>query len=1232
MSNGGYKGASPARETSPEQYPGVWELTEQFQAQADGNWPFQADDNAPKSLRFDGSSAYLSRTLTASSNRRTWTMSMWVKRAKLGAIQDLFGAGQEATNDGKYGRFQFMADDTFRLRFWTEGGSLDANLQSTRVFRDCSAFYHFVIRHDSTETNQEDRLRIYVNGELITSYSSPDYLSQNVEGHWNFANKTQMIGAHYDGGGTDTDSYFDGYISEVHHIDGQSLPPQEFAFEDGQGIWQPKRFTGDYSSGPVYSNNFTGGAFYGSGSWAQAFDGKLTTGPFTYSSTDNTLTLPPGVTWSNKIRVYALRYSGVFEINGTDVTSGLNSTPAWKDLTATLGSSGTLSTIKIGDVGTNYVKLFAVELDDVILTDAAVGRNSFHLDFSDAVKDQSGLGNDWTTNNVSASPGYTGTVQFGSDSNDNSFDSNATSLTLDTTGYTYSTVTDPKTDTGSANAATVLKTADGTAIDWSFSTDTTDRYIWTSSNGINWTSTGTLYDTDGSTQTVNAAYVAWAGGSNASTLTVSWGQGADLFVDSPVNGNEASTSAGGQRRGNYATLSPLAGAQTLSNGNLDVTGGSSWQRSISTIAMSSGKYYWEYTITASNEHIVGVGPLDMQMSGNLGAGSPPGSGYGTELGSVNGTGANGSWNNTGQSSTGDVIGVAFDADAGNMYVYKNGTALNSGAASHTGLTNGPYFAVFSLNGSTRSGSVNFGQLPFKYQNAGTDRPSSDYKPLATCFLPEPSELAKNPSKAFDILLWSGNGGNSDRTISGIDMESGPDMVWSKTRNHGYHNNIFDAVRGFGASGGPALTTDYKDGQANAGVIKSTDSTSITWEKDSGNGYVWYNETGKNYVSWLWDAGTATTSVAVGDSNSLAYDQSQTWSSSLTSTQTFNLATTRAFDGNLSNLAATANATDANILFTKTFTNVTKLRVYMDHATSYRVRINGGNWHTDSSLGASSNASWRDLTSIIPANGTVNSIESDTGGQNNGVNWSAVEVNGRLLVDSGASVTNLPEVACDVRANPEAGFSIVKVDSPNSTEARAHGLSKAPDFIIAKATATGNTQHYHMFHSHFGKSHYATFTGDAWSSSDQWGSQEPNTHSFYVKSNTGSGANYAGGMIYYIWHAVENYSAMGSYVGNGVSDGPMVHLGWEPKWVLVKGASGSTFWRIWDATREPNNAKVLTFSPNSALAETTWSNDDIDFLSNGFKIRSNGTYHNSQFQTYLYVAFAANPFASNIRAH
>ena len=98
------------------------------------------------------------------------------------------------------------------------------------------------------------------------------------------------------------------------------------------------------------------------------------------------------------------------------------------------------------------------------------------------------------------------------------------------------------------------------------------------------------------------------------------GAGADSLIDTPTNYEAGS----GNNGGNYCTLSPLKNSQTLSNGNLDVVGGSSWQRSVGTIGMYSGKYYWEYTITASNEHLIGVGPPDMQLSGNLGAGSPLG--------------------------------------------------------------------------------------------------------------------------------------------------------------------------------------------------------------------------------------------------------------------------------------------------------------------------------------------------------------------------------------------------------------------------------------------------------------------------------------------------------------------------------------------------------------------------------------------------------------------------------
>ena len=122
------------------------------------------------------------------------------------------------------------------------------------------------------------------------------------------------------------------------------------------------------------------------------------------------------------------------------------------------------------------------------------------------------------------------------------------------------------------------------------------------------------------------------------------------------------------------------------------------------------------------------------------------------------------------------------------------------------------------------------------------------------------------------------------------------------------------------------------------------------------------------------------------------------------------------------------------------------------------------------------------------------------------------------------------------------------------------------------------------------------------------------------------------MIYYIWHAVENYSAMSSYVGNGSNDGPMINLGWEPKWVMIKGTGSSRDWRIYDAVREPLNVKQRSLHASTSNTETHFGSDDFDFLSNGFKIRSSGSFHNSQDHTYVYVAFAANPFGSNIRAH
>jgi len=513
------------------------------------------------------------------------------------------------------------------------------------------------------------------------------------------------------------------------------------------------------------------------------------------------------------------------------------------------------------------------------------GTNGFHLDFSDTSSDSalgtdsSGQGNDWSVNNLVAAGSAWYNSQTWSDVLYTAgTPSDAPTVTAKSflSGYPATLPFNGNTNRAANEtyAAESLKTIvfrPGTALTgvtkleiFTNGTNTTDAgynsatSVITSNTNVGWQ---TLYD--GTAITLNYVWAYENNGQGAFSglkinglMLVDAGvsdplaAGIDALRDSPVNGDSANdTGAGGEITGNYATLNPLLGAQTLSNGNLDVTGGSSWQRSVSTIAMSSGKWYWEYEITASNEHIVGVGPLDMQMGGNLGAGSPPGSGYGTELGQVNGTGANGSWSNTGGSTTGDLIGVAFDADAGNMYIYKNGTALNSGTASHTGLTNGPYYAVFSLNGSSRSGSVNFGQRSWAYAAP------TNFKALCTANLSDP--LIADGSTAFDAKAYAGTG--SALTITGMNLS--PDLIWIKDRGPTpvSGHKLEDAVRGAGKYLS-SNTTGAEVSPSNG--VTSFNSDGFTLGTDNA-----YNDSGHTFIAWTWDAGSSTVTNTDGSISS-----------------------------------------------------------------------------------------------------------------------------------------------------------------------------------------------------------------------------------------------------------------------------------------------------------------------------------------------------------------------------
>jgi hypothetical protein len=180
------------------------------------------------SLRFNsGSSDYLNRTPSSSSNRKTWTWSAWVKRAKIGS--GLFEA-MWAVDPSPRQYIAFYQDKLYS--YGTNGGDI-LEIFSTALFRDLSAWYHIVFVFDTTEATGSDRVKVYINGVQQTlSFSITPSL--NRDGAFN---TTQ---SHTIGGENSSFPQFNGYMSEVVFIDGQALDPTSFGeFDGSSGIWKP---------------------------------------------------------------------------------------------------------------------------------------------------------------------------------------------------------------------------------------------------------------------------------------------------------------------------------------------------------------------------------------------------------------------------------------------------------------------------------------------------------------------------------------------------------------------------------------------------------------------------------------------------------------------------------------------------------------------------------------------------------------------------------------------------------------------------------------------------------------------------------------------------------------------------------------------------------------------------------------------------------------------------------
>jgi hypothetical protein len=608
--------------------------------------------------------------------------------------------------------------------------------------------------------------------------------------------------------------------------------------------------------------------------WTHAFDGadgSFVTGDGS-SNNQSLWTYPDGITVNTSLRLKLAGGTNSFVyVNGSQV-AGVTSTNASSPTWYTVTGVSNLTSIGVGNNGTTWSTLHQIEVDGTVLTDATVGRNSFHLKFNDASsKDALGTdsanGNNWTVNNIIASSANTLsnaslTMTVGDDSENRdlsrAFDG-STSTFIFASSFTKSTLDLTVSFTTPLSISSTLEfywipsdNCSGTGRCSSFSIngggfqtapETQGTWTWHNiSSPPSSLSTFTLRKTSSNVNSWGNFVTLAAIRIDGTIVTLTTPEACDSLFDSPTNGTQTDSGLGGELSGNYATWNPLHSPSqvTISQGNLNISAGAgspSTYSCNSTFGMSSGKWYWEATaITAGTNSNLGIsksGRIDITSGSGTG-----GYAWQAETETKVVEGANTSGYGT-AATTGSVVMFALDMDNLKFYVGKDGTWFDlgnpvTGANPFSTVSAGTYLATarpYAASG-TCEWAFNWGQRPFAHAAP------TGFKSVCTANLPTPD--IEDGSTAFDVVTYDGQSGN--KSIDTLSFK--PEFLWVKSRNLGASHHVYDVIRGVNR-----LVTDDNNYQYNNGDFVSFDDNGFTLGNSSQ-----VNSASNTYVSYSWDAG------------------------------------------------------------------------------------------------------------------------------------------------------------------------------------------------------------------------------------------------------------------------------------------------------------------------------------------------------------------------------------------
>jgi hypothetical protein len=212
-------------------------------------------------------------------------------------------------------------------------------------------------------------------------------------------------------------------------------------------------------------------------------------------------------------------------------------------------------------------------------------------------------------------------------------------------------------------------------------------------------------------------------------------------------------------------------------------------------------------------------------------------------------------------------------------------------------------------------------------------------------------------------------------------------------------------------------------------------------------------------------------------------------------------------------------------------------------------------------------------------------------------------------------------------NTTAGISIGTYTGTGVAATIGHGLGKAPRFIIVRDTGVEQTWDvYHAGNTDAPETEYVhTDRNNATADGLPWNDTLPTTTVFSIGSSTVFRDTAV--MVYYAFADIEGFSRFSNYTGNGLADGPYVYTGFKPAWVTIKKTTGTGNWVVYDNQRSPYNEIDDQLIINTTAAETTGS-EELDFLANGFKIRTADSDVNTSDGNYIFAAFAEYPFGGS----